>query len=87
LQEHAENLQNLLGSQGQKTVQVEVARQENTQQHAADYNSKNGHGQGGYQQERQQHHTQSDEDFFAAAALGPDPTRRRGKLRKGRKKL
>jgi flagellar hook-length control protein FliK len=74
LQEHAENLQNLLGNQNQKNVQVEVSRQENAQQHAADYNSKNGHGQqGGYQQEQQKHHTQSDEDFLQQLRLGLIP--------------
>jgi flagellar hook-length control protein FliK len=74
LQQHAEGLQNLLGSQNQKNVQVEVSRQENTQQHEANYNSRNGHGQqGGYQQEQQRHHTQSDEDFLQQLRLGLIP--------------
>jgi flagellar hook-length control protein FliK len=74
LQEHAENLQNLLGGQGQKNVQVEVARQENTQQQdAANYNNRNGHGQSGYQQEQQQRHTQSSEDFLQQLRLGLIP--------------
>jgi flagellar hook-length control protein FliK len=74
LQEHVESLQNLLGGQSQKNVQVEVARQENTQQQDGANANRNGHGQNGYQQEQQQQrHTQSSEDFLQQLRLGLIP--------------
>jgi flagellar hook-length control protein FliK len=74
LQQHMGNLQELLGSQGQKEVQVEVSRQqESQQQNNAAYDGRNG-GQNGQQQEqRQQNHQQQDQNFLQQLRLGLIP--------------
>jgi flagellar hook-length control protein FliK len=76
LTQHMGNLQELLGAQGQKDVQIQVARQQESQQSDANYDDRNGaqNGQSGQQQEqRQQQARQQDQDFLQQLRLGLIP--------------
>jgi flagellar hook-length control protein FliK len=72
LQQHTASLQELLGSQNQKTVQVEVNRQETRQDFLQDH-GQNSQGQGGQQQEQHQRQPQNSQDFLQQLRLGLIP--------------
>ena len=78
LERHAADLQGLLNSRTQQTVQVEVERQQESQQgqNQHPYDGHNGQDQSGHQQEQQhqrREHTGS-QDFFQQLRLGLIPT-------------
>jgi hypothetical protein len=69
------NLQELLGAQGQKDVQIQVARQQESQQSDPSYDGRNGaqNGQSGQQQEQRQQQARQDQDFLQQLRLGLIP--------------
>jgi flagellar hook-length control protein FliK len=74
LKQHIGSLQDLLGGESQRTVQVEVTRPQQTQHEAPNYDGRNGHEQGGQQEQRQQRHTQQNsQDFLQQLRLGLIP--------------
>jgi flagellar hook-length control protein FliK len=75
LTQHMGNLQELLGAQGQKDVQIQVARQQESQQSNASYDGRNDaqNGQSGQQQEQRQQQARQDQDFLQQLRLGLIP--------------
>jgi flagellar hook-length control protein FliK len=74
LKQHVGGLQELLGSQNQRTVQVEVTRPQETQHDTPNYDGRNGHGNSNGQQEQRQRHTQhNSQDFLQQLRLGLIP--------------
>jgi flagellar hook-length control protein FliK len=75
LTQHMGNLQELLGAQGQKDVQIQVARQQESQQSDPSYDGRNGaqNGQSGQQQEQRQQQARQDQDFLQQLRLGLIP--------------
>jgi flagellar hook-length control protein FliK len=75
LTQHMGNLQELLGAQGQKDVQIQVARQQESQQSDPSYDGRNDaqNGQSGQQQEQRQQQARQDQDFLQQLRLGLIP--------------
>jgi flagellar hook-length control protein FliK len=73
LQQHTEGLQQLLGGQDRKPVEIEVQHQERSQD-APNYDGRHGHSQQQQeQQERRPSRQQSSEDFLQQLRLGLVP--------------
>ncbi|MCI8423611.1 MAG: flagellar hook-length control protein FliK [Lawsonibacter sp.] len=75
LEKHASNLQELLASRQQETVQVQVQRQEESQrQQQHGYEGREGrNGQQQEQEQRRERHPQQDQDFMQQLRLGLIP--------------
>lgn len=73
LERHAAHLQGMLADRTQQTVQVEVQRQQESQQgQNHSYDGHNGHSQGGQQHQPRREHSGS-QDFFQQLRLGLIP--------------
>lgn len=74
LEKHAAGLQGLLANEGSQNVQVQVQRQQESQQQTA-YDGRNGHGQNPQEQEgnRQRHARRESQDFLQQLRLGLIP--------------
>ena len=75
LERHAADLQGLLVDHTKQTVQVEVQRQQESQQgqNQHPYDGHNGHNQGGGQQQQHRREHTSSQDFFQQLRLGLIP--------------
>lgn len=76
LERHASDLQGLLGSRTNQTVEVEVQRQSESQpdQNQQNYDGHNGHNQHGRENRRSRHDEQHSRDFAQQLRLGLIPT-------------
>jgi flagellar hook-length control protein FliK len=68
LEQHTASLQDLVSSQAQRPVQVEVSQRQQEQQGSLQDDGRN--GQSGYQQHQQQRQSQNSEDFLQKLRLG-----------------
>lgn len=76
LERHAADLQGLLTSRTQQSVEVDVQRQTESQQNQnhQNYDGHNGHAQNGQERRRQQREHTSSQDFIQQLRLGLIPT-------------